>query len=155
MVDPVDRHALEDVLTDLEEPPSPPVRLIRLDGGYSWLTFRVVGANGRAVILRLAPAGGTMEPYDPAVESRAITQASGSVPTPPVLLVEQSADRLGAPFSVHGEMDGTTVRPSSPVEQRDRNLYREAFARALGRITGRIDVEDILDRIFAEFCIGK
>jgi len=27
--------------------------------------------------------------------------------------------------------------------------------RALGRITGRVDVEDILDRIFAEFCIGK
>lgn len=28
-------------------------------------------------------------------------------------------------------------------------------ARALGRITGRVDVEDVLDRIFAGFCIGK
>jgi tRNA modification GTPase len=28
-------------------------------------------------------------------------------------------------------------------------------ARALGRITGRVDVEDILDVIFADFCIGK
>jgi tRNA modification GTPase len=28
-------------------------------------------------------------------------------------------------------------------------------ARALGRITGRVGVDDILDRIFAEFCIGK
>lgn len=28
-------------------------------------------------------------------------------------------------------------------------------ARALGRITGRIDVEDVLDAIFREFCIGK
>jgi tRNA modification GTPase len=28
-------------------------------------------------------------------------------------------------------------------------------ARALGRITGRVDVEEILGRIFAEFCIGK
>jgi tRNA modification GTPase len=27
--------------------------------------------------------------------------------------------------------------------------------RALGRITGQVGVEDILDRIFAEFCIGK
>ena len=27
--------------------------------------------------------------------------------------------------------------------------------RALGRITGRVDVEDILDVIFADFCIGK
>ena len=28
-------------------------------------------------------------------------------------------------------------------------------ARALGRITGRVDVEDILDVIFGDFCIGK
>ncbi len=28
-------------------------------------------------------------------------------------------------------------------------------ATALGRITGRVDVEDILDRIFSSFCIGK
>ena len=28
-------------------------------------------------------------------------------------------------------------------------------ARALGRITGRVGVDDLLDRIFAEFCIGK
>ena len=28
-------------------------------------------------------------------------------------------------------------------------------ARALGRLTGRVDVEDILDVIFHDFCIGK
>ena len=28
-------------------------------------------------------------------------------------------------------------------------------ARALGRVTGRVDVEDVLDAIFREFCIGK
>lgn len=27
--------------------------------------------------------------------------------------------------------------------------------RSLGRITGRVDVEDMLDRLFAQFCIGK
>ena len=27
--------------------------------------------------------------------------------------------------------------------------------RALGRITGRVDVEDLLDVIFNDFCIGK
>ena len=30
-----------------------------------------------------------------------------------------------------------------------------AAARSLGRITGRVDVEDMLDRLFAQFCIGK
>jgi tRNA modification GTPase len=28
-------------------------------------------------------------------------------------------------------------------------------ARALGRVTGRVDVEQVLDAVFAEFCIGK
>ncbi len=39
------------------------------------------------------------------------------------------------------------------LELRAEDL-REA-ATALGRLTGRVDVEDVLDRIFAEFCIGK
>jgi len=28
-------------------------------------------------------------------------------------------------------------------------------ARSLGRLTGRVDVEDILDVVFRDFCIGK
>ncbi|MBF0335520.1 MAG: tRNA uridine-5-carboxymethylaminomethyl(34) synthesis GTPase MnmE, partial [Alphaproteobacteria bacterium] len=28
-------------------------------------------------------------------------------------------------------------------------------ARALGRVSGRVDVEDLLDVIFRDFCIGK
>ena len=28
-------------------------------------------------------------------------------------------------------------------------------AQALGRLTGRVDVEDVLDKIFRDFCIGK
>lgn len=28
-------------------------------------------------------------------------------------------------------------------------------ANALGRITGRVDVEDVLDVLFGQFCIGK
>jgi tRNA modification GTPase len=39
------------------------------------------------------------------------------------------------------------------LELRAEDL-REAGT-ALGRLTGRVDVEDVLDRIFAEFCIGK
>ena len=27
--------------------------------------------------------------------------------------------------------------------------------RALGRITGRVDIEDLLDVVFRDFCIGK
>jgi tRNA modification GTPase len=30
-----------------------------------------------------------------------------------------------------------------------------AAANCLGRLLGRVDVEDILDKIFRDFCIGK
>ena len=30
-----------------------------------------------------------------------------------------------------------------------------AAVRAIGRVTGRVDVEDLLDLVFADFCIGK
>jgi tRNA modification GTPase len=44
------------------------------------------------------------------------------------------------------------------IEARSLELLAEDLRlgiRALGRITGRVDVEDMLDRLFAEFCIGK
>jgi tRNA modification GTPase len=46
------------------------------------------------------------------------------------------------------EADGATL----PELRAD--ALREA-RRALGRLTGRVGAEDILDRVFAEFCIGK
>ena len=39
------------------------------------------------------------------------------------------------------------------TEFRAEDLRRAAFA--LGRITGNVDVEDVLDQLFFEFCIGK
>jgi tRNA modification GTPase len=39
------------------------------------------------------------------------------------------------------------------LELRAEDLRQAATS--LGRLTGRVDVEDILDRIFADFCIGK
>lgn len=43
--------------------------------------------------------------------------------------------------------------PTRPIELRAEDLRRAGDA--LGRITGRIDVEDLLDVIFRDFCIGK
>lgn len=43
--------------------------------------------------------------------------------------------------------------PPDEVELRAEDLRRAADA--LGRITGRVDVEDVLDHIFGRFCIGK
>ena len=40
-----------------------------------------------------------------------------------------------------------------PLELRAEELRRASDA--LGRVTGRVDVEELLDVIFGEFCIGK
>ena len=43
-------------------------------------------------------------------------------------------------------------------KEREIELAAEALragVRALGRVTGQVDVEDLLDRVFGEFCIGK
>jgi tRNA modification GTPase len=44
------------------------------------------------------------------------------------------------------------------MERKGEELVAEdlrSAAHALGRLLGRVDVEDILDKIFGEFCIGK
>ena len=41
----------------------------------------------------------------------------------------------------------------SATELRAEDIRRAAHA--LGRITGRVDVEDVLGEIFSRFCIGK
>lgn len=45
------------------------------------------------------------------------------------------------------------IAPHKAVELNAEDL--RLASRGLGRITGRIDVEDVLDHIFREFCIGK
>jgi tRNA modification GTPase len=51
--------------------------------------------------------------------------------------------------------DIRTFLTGSPaaLELRAEDVRRAA--QALGRITGRVDVEDVLDQIFSRFCIGK
>ena len=53
-----------------------------------------------------------------------------------------------------------TALESGLVEHNNKNFDIEAeFLRSasvsLGRIAGKIDVEDVLDELFASFCIGK
>jgi tRNA modification GTPase len=50
------------------------------------------------------------------------------------------------------------MRPNSDLFQVDVVIAIEelrAAVRELGKITGRVGVEDMLDVLFKEFCIGK
>lgn len=60
-------------------------------------------------------------------------------------LVEQA---LGA---VERALEGARIGIGAELVSEDLRLA----ARSLGRITGSIDAEDLLDRIFSQFCVGK
>ncbi len=59
------------------------------------------------------------------------------------MLLTQSLDALSA--AIRSDNQGLDIRAE----------YLRQSANSLGRITGRVDVEDLLDVIFSEFCIGK
>jgi tRNA modification GTPase len=59
--------------------------------------------------------------------------------------------------ALEGARDALRRALGHDIASREDLLAEElqTAARALGRLTGRIDVEDILDVIFRDFCIGK
>ena len=57
--------------------------------------------------------------------------------------LQQALDYLSA--GIAGEGDGLDIRAE----------HLRLAGQALGRVTGRVDVENLLDVIFSEFCIGK
>ena len=113
---------------------SRPPEVLRLDGGYSWITLRVRWGAAVAVIVRVAPLGGTVEPHDPAGEARRLRAVAGVVPAPDVLAVCAAPNPIGRPFGVHSLMPGEPQRrPADPAP------YRRALAAALGRLHGEAD----------------
>lgn len=55
--------------------------------------------------------------------------------------------------TVHAALGRFLEEPVEPAELRAEDL--RLAAQALGRLTGRVDVEDVLDELFLTFCIGK
>jgi tRNA modification GTPase len=56
------------------------------------------------------------------------------------------------------DAEAALQRALAPGVSAREDLFAEELrtaAQALGRLTGRVDVEDVLDVIFRDFCIGK
>jgi tRNA modification GTPase len=70
--------------------------------------------------------------------------------TEPVLTQARHRQSLEAALA---EIEAFLEGPADAVELRAEEIRRAAHA--IGRITGRVDVEDVLDQIFGRFCIGK
>lgn len=109
-----------------------PVHTTLLAGGYSWRTYQVTGADGASVVLRIAPRGGTLEPYDPLVETRALEASRGVVPAPRVLAVERGHEPFGDPYLIESMAPGEVLRLSAVADAGEREQYRTTFARTLG-----------------------
>ncbi len=103
-------------------------RVERLDRGFSWVTLGVDD-----VIVRVAPLGGSLDPYDPQAEAANLRRVEGVVPAPRVLAVQAEADNpIGRPFGVHTRVPGRVLRLTDVTEHRSE--YNTAAAQALGQM---------------------
>ncbi|HML27810.1 MAG TPA: tRNA uridine-5-carboxymethylaminomethyl(34) synthesis GTPase MnmE [Hyphomicrobium sp.] len=84
-----------------------------------------------------------------AVISQRAQQAVGSQTDPAITQARHRQALEAALSDVNAFLSG----PPDDIELRAEDVRRAA--QALGRITGRVDVEDVLDQIFSRFCIGK
>lgn len=86
-----------------------------------------------AVIVRIAPRGGSLDPYDPLVEADSLRRVEGVVPAPRVLAVQPDPDNpIGRPFGVHTRVPGRVLRLGDVAEHRPE--YIAAAAQALGEL---------------------
>jgi len=103
-------------------------RIERLNRGFSWVTLGVGD-----VIVRVAPRGGPLDPYDPEVEAANLRRVEGIVPAPRVLAVQSDASNpIGRPFGVHTRVPGQVLRLDDVTEHRSK--YTAAAAQALGEL---------------------
>src|SRR6185369_7900472 len=101
---------------------------------------------GRALLPVSAKSGGGLEALLAEIGRRAQgLLASGDAPV---------LTRLRHREALEGCLGALKRGVLAPLAELKSEDLRHA-AQALGRITGRVDVEDVLDVIFREFCIGK
>lgn len=107
---------------------NPQPRIERLSRGFSWVTLAVDD-----VIVRVAPAGGTLDPYDPKVEAANLRRVEGVVLAPRVLAVQPDpANPIGRPFGVHTRVPGRVLRLDDVSEHRSE--YIAGAGQALSRL---------------------
>lgn len=138
-------------LTDLSDPIGPQLDILE--------NSAVVRVGTKS---DLAP-GSAVEGYDLTISTR----TDEGLDTLMSLLTEQAelaAGNLSDPLPTRRrhmellvetikEIDAAIREEVAPLEVRAEYLRRASYS--LGRITGDVDVEDILDVVFSQFCIGK
>jgi tRNA modification GTPase len=121
-----------------------------------------IATVARPLTPALSPGGGEGVMESNAIAVSALT--GEGIPN----LVAHLAERVAASYDIAAPLL-TRARHREALEEAEMALRRSLAAslpelraedlrlawRSLGRITGRVDVEDLLDIIFADFCLGK
>jgi tRNA modification GTPase len=68
---------------------------------------------------------------------------------------EEIPEKIAFAFADGAPLDHASTAPQGAVDGELAAEDLRLATRCLGRITGRVDVEDVLDVIFSDFCIGK
>lgn len=107
----IDLGALDAGLAKILSVPLSGLRRSLLSGGLSQTTFRYDTGAGRAVVVRIPPVEGPLEPYDPVGEAALLTWlGERGIAVPAVLHVEPGAEVIGRPFVVTELVEGQVVQ---------------------------------------------
>ena len=126
------------LLTAPDAPPPPEM------AGLAVRTKTDLGAAPGPGLAVSATTGEGLEALRSAIVEAMHTRVAG----PPGALRARHVQALGDAVEA---LDRFAAAPQIDLAAEDLRLA----VRALGRVTGRVDVEDLLDAIFREFCIGK
>ena len=141
-------------LTDVAQPAPPPADLagagqIVLSVGSKADLHPAEAAGGRAPVLAIsAETGAGLEVLTQNIVEAAQNRMGESIDLVPTSL-RQKIHLQAAAEHLRNYLNG----PTKDIELRAEDL--RLTADSLGRLTGRIDAEDVLDQIFSRFCIGK
>lgn len=105
--------------------------------------------NGGLAISSTTGAGLDVLLRQVAERARSAIEGSGQIDAPVVTQARHRQSLELARDALSSFVAGSPLE----LELRAEDVRRAAFA--LGRITGRVDVEDVLGQIFSRFCIGK
>jgi tRNA modification GTPase len=122
----------------------------KLRPAYLGISVRT-GAGVPALLKRLGVTVAALVGDVPEVEDPSLLAVADRAVPPPPLTRARHREALGQCLAALDRALAAGKDAGAELVAEDVRLA----ARALGRITGRVGVEDMLDVIFRDFCIGK